>query len=411
VTASRAEPRVHVLGITPGVQVLPSAVREAILGSELLAGSERHLALIPEFSGEVVHLSAGVGALARRLAGEERLRAAILASGDPGFFGIAATLLRELPRPQVKIWPAVSSMQLAFARAGEPWSDAHFTSVHGRPLESLAHVLGTRSVGVFTDAENSPARIAEFLAEAGWDDLEMIVAEDLGQPTERLTRGPVGQFLGWQGSDLNVVLLLRPDPDPQPLGPGLPEDAFSHSRGLITKAEVRAIALGLLHLPRSGVLWDVGAGSGSVAVEACLAAPGLRVYAVERTEAGIDHIRENRRRFRVAGLIPVHGQAPAALTGLPDPAAVYVGGSGGSLGTILDACRARLGAGGILLVAAVLVDTLCEATAWGRRANLEPELTQISCARSRRLGDRLRLEPENPVTLVRFVMPREVASP
>jgi len=400
-----AEPRVHVVGVAPGADTLPADPLEVALGCTLLAGAERHLALVPGFAGEVVRLTGGVSALAERLARETDLRAAVLASGDPGFFGIAATLRRALPGEQVRVWPAVSSMQLAFARAGESWNDARFASAHGRSLENLGVALGAPRVGFFTDAENSPARIAEFLEETGWDDLEMVVAEDLGLPTERLTRGPVGRFLGWQGSDLNVVLLLRSGPDPRPLGPGLPEGAFSHSRGLITKAEVRAVALGLLRLPRSGVLWDVGAGSGSVGVEACLLAPGLRACAVERTTDGIAHVRENRRRFRVAGLLPVHGRAPEALEGLPDPDAVYIGGSGGDLGAILDACRDRLRPGGTLVAAAVLVDTLCEALAWGQGAGLEPELTQISCARSRAVGGRQRLEPENPVTLVRFVAP------
>ncbi len=394
-------PRVEVIGVPPGAGELPSEAREALRDTPLLAGSARHLALVPDFPGEVWPLEGRLASLVDRLAAEPDLRAAILASGDPGFFGIAATVLRRLPRAEVRVRPAVSSLQLAFARAGEPWSDARFASLHGRPLENLAAVLGAPRVGLFTDSENTPSRVARFLVEAGWGDLEMVVAEDLGLPTERVRRGPCPEFLGWEGSNLNVVLLLAAGGDPRPLGPGLPDETFAHSRGLLTKAEVRAVALGLLGLRRAGVLWDVGAGSGSVAVEACLLAPGLRAFAVEKTDEGVAHVRENRRRLRAAGLTPVHGEAPGALADLPDPDAVYVGGSGGRLAEILGTCLDRLRPGGTLVVAAVLVDTLCEALAWARGAGLDPELTQVAAARSRPLAGRVRLEPQNPVTLLR----------
>ena len=393
--------RVHVIGVEPGARALSSEALEAVRGCGLLAGARRHLALVPGFPGETVALEGSISRVVDRIAAEPGLRAALLASGDPGFFGIAALVLRRIPRDQVRIRPAVSSMQLAFARAGETWSDARFASLHGRPLENLAAVLGAPRVGLFTDPENHPGRIARFLLDSGWGSYEMVVAEDLGLAGERVRRGPPDAFLGWEGSALNVVLLVRRGPDPRPLGPGLPDEGFSHDRGLITKREVRAVALGLLGLPREGVLWDVGAGSGSVSVEACLLAPGLRAYAVERTAGGIAHIRENRRRFRAAGVIPVEGEAPGALSGLPDPHAVYVGGSGGRLGAVLDACWERLRPGGSLVSASVLLESLGETLAWARARGLGPEVTQVGAGRSRTVAGRTRLAPENPVYLVR----------
>ncbi len=397
--------RVHVIGVPPGAEGLPADVRAAVAGCSLVAGARRHLALVSGFAGELVALEGRTAEVVDRVAAAPDLAAALLASGDPGFFGLAALVLRRIPRERVRVWPAVSSMQLAFARAGEPWSHARFASLHGRPLENLAPVLGAERIGLFTDPRNDPAAIARFCVDAGWDDYEMVVAEDLGTASERISRAPVTAVREWSGSDLNVVLLVRPGPDPRPAGPGLPDHGFSHDRGLITKREVRAVAQGLLSLPRRGVLWDVGAGSGSVAVEACLGRPGLRAYAVERTDAGLAHIRENRRRFRVAGLVPVAGEAPAVLTGLPDPDAVYVGGTGGRVHPVLDACWTRLRPGGSLVVAAVLVDTLADAMAWARGRGLTPELTEIAAARSRPVAGRTRMEPLNPVTLVRFGRP------
>ncbi len=394
-------PRVQVIGVEPGARTLLPEALEAVHGCGLLAGARRHLALVPGFAGEIVALEGNTTRVVERIAADPGLRAALLASGDPGFFGIAALVLRRVPRDQVRIRPAVSSMQLAFARAGETWSDARFASLHGRPIENLAAVLGAPRVGLFTDPGNHPGRIARFLLDAGWGSYEMVVAEDLGLPGERLRRGPPDAFVAWEGSDLNVVLLLRQGPDPRPLGPGLPDEGFSHDRGLITKWEVRAVALGLLGLPRGGVLWDVGAGSGSVSVEACLLSPGLRAYAVERTPEGIAHIRENRRRFAAAGVVPVGGEAPGALDGLPDPDAVYVGGSGGRLARILDACWGRLRPGGSLVAAAALLETLSGLLAWARERGLEPEVTQVAAARSRAVAGRTRLAPENPVFLVK----------
>ncbi len=395
--------RVLVAGVEPGARGLPAEVTERIARADLLAGSRRHLALVPGFRGEILPFEDHrVTDVVARVAADPNLRAVLLASGDPGFFGAAALVLRRFPRDEVEIVPAISSMQLAFARAGEPWSDARFASLHGRPLENLAPLLGARRIGVFTDAENSPTRIASFLEDTGWDGYEMVVAEDLGLPTERVTRGPVSEFRDWTGSDLNVVLLLRNGVPARPLGPGIPDGAFSHDRGLITKREVRAVALGLLDLPEAGVLWDVGAGSGSVSVEACLLRSGLRVYAVEKTAEGVSHIRKNRRRFRAAGLVPVEGEAPGALKALPDPDRVFVGGSGGRLAAVLDVAWGRLRPGGVLLVAAVLLETQAETLAWTRARSLEPEITEVRASRSRPVAGRHRMVPENPVCLVRL---------
>ncbi len=393
-------PRVHVIGVEPGASALPRDAEEAARRCRLLAGAPRHLELVPGFAGETVPLGGRVTEVVDRIAADPGMTAALLASGDPGFFGIGALVLRRLPREAVRLWPAVSSMQLAFARAREPWSGARFASLHARPLEALAPLLGSPRIGLFTDSRNHPGRIARFVLDAGWDDYEMVVAEDLGLPSERLQRGPPDGFLDWKGSALNVVLLFRTGSDPRPLGPGLPDGAFLHKGGMLTKREVRATALGLLALPREGVLWDVGAGSGSVSVEACLLAPGLRAFAVERDAASVHIIRENRRRLRVAGLTPVHGEAPAALDALPDPHAVFVGGTGGRTAEILDACWDRLRPRGSMVVAAALLETLGEVRAWTDSKGLGPEVTALSAWRSRPLAGRTRFAPTNPVFLV-----------
>ncbi len=403
-------PRVHVIGVEPGAAALPPDALEAARRCRLLAGAPRHLELVPGFAGETIPLKGRVAEVVERIASDPHVTAALLASGDPGFFGLGAVVLRHLPREAVRLWPAVSSMQLAFARACEPWSGARFASLHARPLETLAPLLGSARIGLFTDGRNHPGRIARFVLEAGWDDYEMVVAEDLGLPSERLRRGPAARFVDWQGSDLNVVLLLRSGPDPRPLGPGLPDGAFLHRGGMLTKREVRATVLGLLALPREGVLWDVGAGSGSVSAEACLLAPGLRAFAVERDAASVRLIRENRRRLRAAGLVLVHGEAPDALDPLPDPHAVFVGGTGGRTTGILDTCWDRLRPGGSLVVAAALLETLAEVRAWAGSRGVGAGVTVLSAWRSSPLAGRTRLAPTNPVFLVHATKEGTVAA-
>jgi precorrin-6Y C5,15-methyltransferase (decarboxylating) len=397
--------RVEIVGVAPGAAALPEEAGSAVRSCSLLVGARRHLELLPDFAGEVLPLEGNTSAAVEVLVRRRDVRAAVLASGDPGFFGIAASVLRALPRDEVRIWPAVSSMQLAFARIGEAWSEARFASLHGRPLEELAPVLGAVRIGLFTDPRNGPAEVARFLLDAGWDDLEMVVLEDLGLPTERLSRGPPSELTGWKGSGLNLVLLLRTVADSRPLGPGVPDAAFSRARGLITKAEIRSVALGLLRLPRTGVLWDVGAGSGSVAVEACLLAPGLRAFALEKSAQAFADVVENRRRFRAAGLTPVRGEAPAVFEGLPDPDSVFVGGSGGRLGELLEGAWARLKEGGRLVVSSVLLETAAEALWWGDAGGRSPEIVQVQAARGRVVIGRHLLEPHHPVTLLAWTKP------
>jgi len=397
-------PRIHVIGVAPGCRQLDEQARELLAGAGLVVSAARHLPLVEGagFTGEVMEVEWRVGEAVARVVADPSLHAVFLASGDPGFFGVAVLLQRKLPPEQVAVLPAVSSMQLAFARAGVSWSDARFASLHGRKIETLAPVLGAPKVGLFTDPTNTPATIAQFLVDAGWDDLEMVVCAELGLEGEKVERGPVRQFTDWAGSALNVVILLRTGDDLRPLGPGLADDRFAHPRGRITKAAVRATALGLLELPRAGVLWDVGAGSGSVSIEATLLCPALRVYAVERDEEAVGHVRENRKRFRAAGLTVVPGAAPAALAGLPDPDRVFIGGSGGALHDILDPIFQRLSPGGVVVVSTVLAETFAAALEWGRRAAREPEWLEIGVSRSRPTGAGTRRVAENPVTLIKF---------
>lgn len=394
--------RVHVVGISPGQRKLSGEILELAGSVDLIVGASRLLALLPECGAERMTVENRVGEAVERVAADPSMKAVFLASGDPGFFGIGALLTKKLPHGEVEIHPAVSSLQAAFARIGEPWSDARFASLHGRSFDNLLPLLGSPRIGLLTDPENTPAKIASFLTEAGWGEIEMAVCSELGAESEKVERGAVSEFTRWTGPSLNVVLLIDRNGGERPLGPGIPDEEFLHPRGRITKALVRAAALSLLSLPRRGILWDVGAGSGSVSIEACLLSPGLKAYAVEKDDEALGHAAANRKKFRTAAVTVVAGKAPEALADLPAPDRVFVGGSGGRLDEILTLCHERLTAGGAIVVSTVLAETFHTVLSWAKASGIEVEWSEIRVSRSRPTGTGTRLAAQDPVTLVRI---------
>lgn len=312
---------------------------------------------------------------------------AVLASGDPLFFGIGALISKHFDTGQLRITPAVSSMQLAFARIGVAWHDATFLSLHGRERIHLARrILSSSKICILTDGQNTPTDIAqELLAEFTPEQIRgcrCFVGEDLGSDTERLTHGSLKEIAEMQFSDPNVMIILqdiiKKEDD---LVFGLQEHDLQHSRGLITKDEIRAAVIHALALPRKGVFWDIGAGSGSVSVEAARLAAHLEVYAIERYDEQFSHITSNRERYSVWNLEPVKGEAPDILHRLPDPDRVFIGGSGGNLEGIINISVDRLKAGGRIVVTAVLDKTCTDAPQYLYAHGLEVDIKRIAVSR------------------------------
>jgi precorrin-6Y C5,15-methyltransferase (decarboxylating) len=343
-----------------------------------------------------------------RLADRGR-RVAVLASGDPLFFGIGPWLTRRLGRERVRVYPGIGSVQLAFARLGESWHDATVLSAHGRPLRPVVErALASSKLAVLLDQEHTAAVVARAFIDAGMEPHAAAwVMQRLGGPAERVVSGALGDVLDTECDPLSVLVVLR---DPARVrGPaprlGLPDTMYARARGQITKAEVRAVSLARL-APRAGdTVWDVGAGSGSVTIEAAgLCRPGT-VYAVERRPEQQACVVENVRRFGVANARLVEGEAPETLSSLPDPDAVFVGGSGGRLTAILGACLERLRPGGRLVANLATLEALHEATRCLAERGLSGELAQVSVARGTTVAGRTRLAALNPV----FVLSTRVA--
>jgi precorrin-6Y C5,15-methyltransferase (decarboxylating) len=407
-----ATERVTVLGVgVEGRGSLAPARLDAILAADLLAASERHHALFPEFSGERLTIASNVKEVAA--ACEKALgarRVVVLGTGDPNFFGIGRYLVSKLGAERVTILPAPSTMQEAFARVGLPWHEARFGSCHGRPVEGVVELVRHHAVvGLFTDPDNTPARIAAHLLEAGIADLTAHACCDLGGPEERVFTGDLSALKGQ--TDLpqpNVLILVHPTPPRRPLTLGLPEDAFIHRKpkvGLITKREVRAVAIAKLRLTDASVVWDIGAGSGSVAIECALACHRGRVFAVEKNAEDVDNVRANIAAFGTPNVTAVHATAPDGLDGLPDPDAVFVGGTGKRLDDLLATCLERLAPGGRLVMTLATLDNLAAAMAFFKARDLPVEVTQFQVARGAPILDMTRLEALNPVTMLAVERP------
>lgn len=339
-------------------------------------------------------------------------RIVLLASGDPLFYGIGATLVARLGADRVRFQPNVSSLQAAFARIKRPWQDACLVSLHGRPLAGLKAVLqANRLYALLTDTASQPAAIADLVQSAGFDQSTLWVAENLGLADEQVRCFPVAELAGREltFAPLNVVVLethgvggLLPE------FPGIADELFitgeEPGKGLLSKREVRLTILSLL-APRAGETgWDVGAGCGGVAVEWARWQPRGRVYAVECHAGRLDCLAANQERFGVLdNLHIVAGHAPAALHDLPEPQAIFVGGSQGRLGELLDAVWQRLAPGGRLVASAVTEDSRLELYTF---AGERPAYwTQLSIARGDRLAGQRVLRPYLPVLLMRLDKP------
>ncbi len=412
--------RVYVVGLgAEGWESLAPRAKEVVAQADTVVGGERLLALVPHVAAERLVIKAGLAGLLEQIAtrlGERRV--VVLASGDPGFFGIAKALVERFGKERVEILPNVSAVQLAFARIKESWEDATFVSLHGRlPARFAAAVGRSRKVAILTDDVNSPAVIARSLLAAGLGGYHAYVCEDLGLPDERVRECDLATLTELATAPLNVLILIREqaaeEGEAAYLGQpasltggwpyGIPDEEFYQRRphrGLITKVEVRLASLAKLALTESSTVWDIGAGSGAVTIEAALAARLGRVFAVERDAESIDLIRRNIAKFGVANVVPVHGTAPAALAALPAPDAVFVGGSGGQLAAIVDAVDRQLRAGGRVVVNATTVETAGAALAALREKGFAVTATLLQVSRGKELAGLTHFEALDPVFVI-----------
>ncbi|MBR9986034.1 MAG: precorrin-6y C5,15-methyltransferase (decarboxylating) subunit CbiE [Desulfosarcina sp.] len=396
---------VTVIGMGVSPDDLTRRQRSIIEAADILVGGKRLLAHFGHLTcrRRVVDRDLnGLGDFLHRKMPDNTI--VVLTSGDPLFYGIGAFLVRRLGAERVHILPNVSTVAAGFARLGEPWQDVCVVSLHGRDHtgELLRHLAGGDTVAVYTDPTHGPAWLAGILEENGFSDVSMCVLERLGMQDERIVRITPAEAPAMTFSDPNLVV-LKPDPvrqTPPALFPGMPDDRFVHEKGLITKAEVRAVSLSRLRLFDRAVFWDLGAGSGSVSIEAGLTITRGDIYTVEQKTSRIRHIRENRSRFGIGNMQVVQARLPAGMSDLPDPDRVFIGGGGKALSDIIRMAADRLKPAGIIVVNTVLIDTLTTAMHALEGLGFDLDVVQIQINRATAMPFSHRLEAANPVWII-----------
>lgn len=398
-------PWLTVVGIgEDGFKGLGRNARHALLRATRIIGAQRQLDLLPLCMGGERQLWPSPFSLEPVLSrrGEP---VCVLASGDPMFYGVGASLARHVAPEELSILPAPSSVSLAAARLGWPLQEVVTFSVVARPLAAInAHLASGVRLLVLSNDGSSPALIAALLAERGFGPSRIRVFEHLGGPAERRIDGHAQAWEHAAVADLNLVAIdCLADAHAPRLSrlAGLPDSAFKHD-GQLTKRDVRAMTLARLAPMPGELLWDVGAGSGSIGIEWMRTHPSCRALAIEADTGRQGLIEHNRDALGVPGLQLVRGKAPAALLGLEAPHAIFIGG-GVTRDGVLDTCWQQLRPGGRLVANAVTLQS--EMTLMNWRAQHGGELTRIHVAQAQPLGEFDTWRQALPITLLEVIKP------
>ena len=404
--------KVTIIGAGPGnPDLLSRAALDAIDIADVVIGAHRALAGIdvpPDVVRcELVKTADIVAALTDAASWQ---RAVVVMTGDVGLFSGARRLVEALSgdaQVDVHVIPGISSASYLAARLGRPWQDWRFASAHGVACDIVAEAERAGELFLVTSGGEDPSRLSGELVQAGFGDARVTVAERLSYPDERITCATASEIAGQTFDDLNVMLIEFAGGAGSPANSrwpyassGIADELFIRGDVPMTKQEVRAVALAKLRLTATDTVWDVGAGTGSVSIEAALVARAGSVWAVERNAAGVRLIRENADAFGCGNVHAVPGVAPEALAKLPVPDAVFVGGSAGELPSIVEAALEK-NSQVRLCVPCVTVETLTEACALLSGSRFKGfEACQVSAARAEAVGSHHLMKAQNPVFLV-----------
>lgn len=372
----------------------------ALRQADLILGARRLLAVLPAGCTENRAAAYRPDEVAELLQTSGAENAVLVYSGDTGFYSGASSMMEKLEALGVRarVLPGLSSIQLLAAALGRPWQGWNLVSAHGRTCDPVAECMQGRPTFFLTGGSEDPATLCAQLAAEGFGDVQGVVGQCLGTPEEKLFRGSVKELAVGRFNSLSVLLVEAVEGLPR-RAPGLPDEAFERGDVPMTKQEVRAAVLAKLAVRPEDILWDVGAGTGSVSVELALAAPRGRVYAVECRPEGCALIKANREKFRTRNLVLVEGLAPAALSDLPAPDAVFIGGSKGSLAAIVDAALDK-NPDARICVSAIALETLSAAVAALTAKGRTVQVSQIAVSRAKAVGGLHLMMAQNPIYLI-----------
>lgn len=372
----------------------------ALRQADLILGARRLLAVLPAGCTENRAAAYRPDEVAELLQTSGAENAVLVYSGDTGFYSGASSMMEKLEALGVRarVLPGLSSIQLLAAALGRPWQGWNLVSAHGRTCDPVAECMQGRPTFFLTGGSEDPATLCAQLAAEGFGDVQGVVGQCLGTPEEKLFRGSVKELAAGRFNSLSVLLVEAVEGLPR-RAPGLPDEAFERGDVPMTKQEVRAAVLAKLAVRPEDILWDVGAGTGSVSVELALAAPRGRVYAVECRPEGCALIKANREKFRTRNLVLVEELAPDALSDLPAPDAVFIGGSKGSLAAIVDAALDK-NPDARICVSAIALETLSAAVAALTAKGRTVQVSQIAVSRAKAVGGLHLMMAQNPIYLI-----------
>ena len=405
--------QVIVIGMGLSLNDLTARHLDIIRRADILIGGKRHLACFKDHHGIQKEITRDIPELTDFIGQHFKThQIVVLASGDPLLFGIGSIIVDALGPDHVEIHPNISSVSAAFSRIKEPWHDARVVSMHGKTSECslLNAVKESPFVAILTDPVRNPAWIAALLLRHkidGWmsallKQVDICVLEQLGMPSEKISWHSPEEVVGKSFSEPNIVVLKRTSVSPSLAGLhlGMPDDAYDHENGLITKPEIRAISLAKLKLQAHHVLWDLGAGSGSIGIEASLLMPQGIIVSIEKHPDRIRNIECNRLRHGVTNMDIRQATLPDGLDGLPAPDRIFIGGGGRKLEAIIRSAARCLKPDGIIVLNTVLMDNLTTALTTLKELGFSTDTAQIQVSRSKDMPWSQRFEAQNPVWII-----------
>ena len=411
---------IYIAGLGPGsFGAMTREVYDVILGADVIIGAARLLDSVPEDSQgklcKAILPKDIVSAAKDGIAGGAR-DIAVVMSGDTGFYSGTRGLIPLLQEEQLeyKVIPGISSVQMMSAALGDPWQDWNLYSAHGKGCDAVSAVMESaaesaaagenrkagRKTFFLTGGDLGPADLAKQLADAGLGDLKIWIGEDLSYDNEKITETTCREAANGDFDALAVMLADRiPAPDNDAPAPGISDDLFVRGKVPMTKQDVRAAVIGRLGIRPGDVCWDVGAGTGSVTVEMALMSRGGKTFAVETNPEGIALIEENRRRFGAWNIKPVEGLAPEALMDLPSPDCVFIGGTKGNMGAIIDVVKEK-NPDARIVITAIAVETLGEAIKALEERGWEAEIAQVQSSYGKKVAHLNMMMANNPIFLI-----------
>ena len=404
---------VAVIGMGLSPDDLTAGHLELINHADILIGGKRHLDYFKDLPAQKKEISKNIKKIITFIKDKAEnsstdFSIVVLASGDPLYFGIGSFLIRSIGADMVNIYPNITSVAAVFARLKEPWHDVHVISMHGREQKTalLSALVKKEKIALFTDSNNNPAMIANLLIENNRSDFKICVLEQLGTSYEHVEWYELNNAAEKTFSEPNMVVLKRNPVNVEDIKPkekpylGMPESCFDHQDGLITKSEVRAVTISKLHLMPDSILWDLGAGSGSVSIESsCFITTGL-IFAVEQHKKRIIQIQNNKNRYNVNNLEIIHTKLPHGLDSLPRPDRIFIGGGGRDLGEIIKKASFYLKKNGIIVINTVLIQNIEAALQPLKKAGFTTDFIQIQVNNKKDMPWGERLESQNPVWII-----------